>query len=92
MLAANRPSNTITVYTRNPNGTLTPERVAEIPGNGPRDFNISGDGALVVAAMQHSDEVFVLKLDAYEKTLIPVGQAVKVPSPAAVAVSGRLST
>ena len=92
VLAANRPSNTITVYTRNPNGTLTPERVAEIPGNGPRDFNISGDGALVVAAMQHSDEVFVLKLDAYEKTLIPVGQAVKVPSPAAVAVSGRLST
>ena len=90
MLAANRPSNTITVYSRQSDGTLIREHVVDIPGNGPRDFNISGDGALVVTAMQHSDEVYVLKIDYENKNLVQLGGPVKVPSPAAVAVSGRV--
>lgn len=89
VLAANRPSNSITVYSRNARGILTMEQVADIPGNGPRDFNISRDGRLVVAAMQHSDEVAVLKIDYEKKQLIPLGETIHVPSPAAVAVTGR---
>ena len=91
VLAANRDSNTITIYSRQSDGTLKTERVAELPGNGPRDFNISQDGALVVTAMQHSDEVYILKIDYERKNLVQLGGPVKVPSPAAVAVSGRIS-
>lgn len=90
VLAANRPTNTITVYTRQSDGTLVREHVVDIPGDGPRDFNLSGDGALAVTAMQHSDQVYVLKIDYENKTLVPLGRPVKVPSPAAVAVSGRV--
>ncbi|MBR1780895.1 MAG: beta-propeller fold lactonase family protein [Oscillospiraceae bacterium] len=90
VLAANRPSNSISVFSRRPDGTLAREDMVVIPGDGPRDFHISRDGALAVVAMQHSDEVFVLKIDYEHKTLRPLGGPVKVPSPAAVAVSGRL--
>lgn len=89
VLAANRPSNTITVFSRRSDGTLIRERVVDIPGDGPRDFHISGDGALVVTAMQHSDQVYVLKIDYENKTLLPLSGPIRVPSPAAVAVSGR---
>lgn len=89
LLAANRPSNTITVFSRQSDGTLVRERVVDIPGDGPRDFHISGDGALAVTAMQHSDQVYVLRIDYENKTLSPLGGPVSVPSPAAVAVSGR---
>ena len=89
VLAANRPSNTITVFSRQSDGTLvTRERVVDIPGDGPRDFHISGDGALVVTAMQHSDQVYVLKIDYENKTLLPLSEEHMSP-PAAVAVSGR---
>ena len=91
VLAANRPSNSITVFSRNPDGTLRFEDLVVIPGNGPRDFNISGDGRLAVVAMQHSDEVFVLRVDYEKKTLLPLAGPVRVPSPAAVVVSGRCS-
>lgn len=85
VMAANRPSNSITIYSRGEQGTLTMERVVDIPGNGPRDFNISQDGKLVVVAMQHSDEVVVLQVDYAHRNLIPLGKPVHVPSPAAVA-------
>ena len=89
LLAANRPTNTITVFSRQKDGSLVRENVVPIPGNGPRDFGLSEDGALAVTAMQHSDEVYVLKIDYVNKTLTPLGGPVHVPSPAAVAVSGR---
>ena len=89
VLAANRSSNSITVYSRNADGTLTMEQVADIPGNGPRDFNISRDGRLVVAAMQHSDEVAIMKVDYEKKQLVQLGETIHLPSPAAVAVTGR---
>lgn len=89
VMAANRPSNSITLYSRSPDGTLTMERVVDVPGNGPRDFNISQDGALVVVAMQHSDQVVVFRVDYDSKDLILLGQPVHVPSPAAVAAIRR---
>lgn len=90
VLAANRPSNSLTIFSRAADGKLTFERLVVIPGNGPRDFHISRDGKLVVVAMQHSDEVVVLKLDDENKTLIPLGEPIHVPSPAAVAVSSEV--
>lgn len=89
VMAANRPSNSVTVYSRSDSGELTMEQVADIPGNGPRDFNISRDGRLVVVAMQHSDEVAIMKVDNEKKRLIQLGETIHVPSPAAVAVTGR---
>lgn len=89
VLAANRPSNSVTVYSRGPGGRLTMRQVADIPGNGPRDFNISQDGKLVVVAMQHSDEVAIMKIDYENECLIQLGETIHVPSPAAVAVTGR---
>ena len=90
VLAANRPSNSLTIYSRGEDGTLTFEKLVVIPGDGPRDFHISRDGRLVVVAMQHSNEVVVLKLDYENKTLIQLGTPVHVPSPAAVAVSSEV--
>ena len=42
--------------------------VVDILGTAPGIY-ISGDGALVVTAMQHSDQVYVLKIDYENKTL-----------------------
>ena len=87
VLAANRPSNSITLYSRAEDGKLVFENLVVIPGDGPRDFNISSDGNLVVVAMQHSDEVVVMKIDYDRKNLIQIGKTIHIPSPAAVAVS-----
>lgn len=89
LLAANRPSNTITLFSRQQNGILVREQMTALSGNGPRDFNISGDGALAVIAMQHSDEVYVHKIDYRQKTLVQLCGPIQIPSPAAVAVSKR---
>ena len=89
VMAANRPSNSITVYSRSGDGRLTMEQVADIPGDGPRDFHISRDGRLVVVAMQHSDEVAIMKVESQRKRLVQLGRTIHVPSPAAVAVTGR---
>ncbi len=89
IMAANRPSNSVTLYVPQPDHTLKLVHVADIHGNGPRDFNISRDGELVVVAMQHSDEVVILKVDHENNTLRQLGEPLHVPSPAAVAVTGR---
>lgn len=90
VLAANRDSNSISVYSVQTDGTLQQESFVHLPGNGPRDFNISRDGEIVVAALQHSDEVAVLKIDRENKTLHSTGKTIYVPSPAAVTVTGRI--
>lgn len=90
LLAANRPSNSITVFERQEDGTLMRKNVVELPGNGPRDFHISRDGKIAVAALQHSDEISVHEIDYENKTLVQRGKKLSIPSPAAVAVSGRV--
>lgn len=89
VMAANRPSNSVTLYAPGPDRKLEMVCVADIPGDGPRDFNISRDGKLVVVAMQHSNEVVILKVDPENRRLIQTGETLHVPSPAAVAVTGR---
>lgn len=90
LLAANRPSSTITVFERGEDGTLLRRNIVELPGKGPRDFHISRDGKVVVTALQHSDEISIHEMDYENGTLISRGEGVSIPSPAAVAVSGRM--
>lgn len=90
LLAANRTTNSITVFERKTDGTLERKSIAELPGKGPRDFHISGDGRIVVAALQHSDEISVHEIDYENGALAKAGGRTAIPSPAAVAVSGRM--
>ena len=86
-LAANRSTNSITVFTIEADGTLTRNSINVLPGQVPRDFNISGDGRFVAAAMQRTDELQIALIDYENKCLVPVGEGIHIPSPAAVAIS-----
>ncbi|MCI9297152.1 MAG: lactonase family protein [Lachnospiraceae bacterium] len=90
LLAANRPSDSITVFERRQDGRLERKHITRLPGRGPRDFHISGDGRIVVAALQHSDEISVHEIDYEKGSLTQRGKKLSIPSPAAVAISGRI--
>lgn len=87
LLAANRPTNTISVFVREPDGTLRRSSVCRLPGEVPRDFHISRDGRLVVTALQKSNEICVHELDTASGVLRQRGNKLAIPSPAAVCVS-----
>ena len=87
LLAANRSTNSVTVFTIEADGTLTRNSVNVLPGEVPRDFNISGDGHIIAAAMQRTDELQLALIDYENKRLVPVGTGLHIPSPAAVAIS-----
>lgn len=91
MLAASRAENSLTVFQVQENGLLSRKNVVSLPGETPRDFNISKDGKIVVVACQKSDAVCVLELD-YEKydLVYHHGCQVHVPSPAAVTVTNLM--
>lgn len=89
LLAAARATNSLSVFAVQQDGTLALRSVVRLPGLAPRDFHISRDGALAVAALQASDAVCALRIDYENETLRAGGGTVHVPSPAAVAVSGR---
>lgn len=91
LLAANRPSDSITVFQRRENGMLKRCSVITLPGQVPRDFNISRDGKIVVTALQKSDEISVHGIDYENGTLFEGGRKLHIPSPASVAVSRRVS-
>ena len=90
LLAANRPSGSITVFRRTCAGTLERSAVVSLPGKVPRDFQISRDGRIVVSALQKSDEICVHEIDYKRAALCERGKKVSIPSPAAVAVSRRI--
>ena len=86
LLAANRSTNSVTVFTIEADGTLTRNSVNVLHGEVPRDFHISGDGRFIAAAMQRTDELQLSLIDYENKKLVPVGQGIHIPSPAAVAI------
>lgn len=91
VMAASRAENALSLFQVLEDGKLELKNVVTLPGETPRDFNISKDGKIVVAACQKSDEVCVLKIDYENYDLIyREGCKVSVPSPAAVAVSGLM--
>jgi len=91
LLAAHRPTNSVTVFRIKDGGLLEQSCVAKLPGETPRDFNISSDGKIVVAAMQKSDEIRILRVDKENAALTDPGTKIHIPSPAAVAISRRIS-
>ena len=90
VLAANRPTNSITVFKRYGDGTLERASVSTLPGEVPRDFNISQDGQLVVTALQKSDHICVHRIDYENMRLGPMEGMVSIPSPAAVSPGRRM--
>ena len=90
VLAANRPTNSITVFKRLRDGRLDRRSVCVLPGEVPRDFNISQDGQIVVTALQKSDQICVHRIDYENMRLGPMEGMVSIPSPAAVSPGRRM--
>lgn len=90
MLAATRNANSITVFRILSDGRLEMGNVVTLPGETPRDFGISGDGRFVAACLQKSNEISILSIDYEHAALVDSGYKLSIPSPAAIAITGRL--
>lgn len=90
MIAATRSTSTLTVLRILEDGRLALADVVALPGETPRDFGISRDGAFTVTCLQKSDEICVHRIDYARATLVDSGWRLRIPSPAAVAITGRI--
>ena len=90
MLAATRNDNSITVFRIRTDGTLEMSDVVTLPGETPRDFGISQDGRLVVTCLQKTNEICIHTIDYEHATLVDTGHKLAIPSPAAMAITGRI--
>lgn len=86
VLAASREQNKMTVFHRDENGTLAYADQIDLPGETARDFMISGDGKIVVIAMQFSDNLLIYRIDSERAKLELTQSDLKIPSPAAVVI------
>ena len=90
MIAATRNANSLTVFRVLPDGRLELSDVVKLPGETPRDFGISQDGAITVTCLQKTNEICIHKIDYANATLVDTGYQLDIPSPAAMAVTGRM--
>lgn len=90
MIAATRSANTLTVFRILEDGRLALNDVVALPGETPRDFAISRDGMFTVTCLQKSDEICIHRIDSARATLADSGFRLRIPSPAAAAITGRL--
>ena len=90
MLAATRNANSITVFRILPDGKLEMSDIVTLPGETPRDFGISQDGKLVVTCLQKTNEICIHTIDYEHATLLDTGHKLAIPSPAAMAITGRI--
>lgn len=90
MIAATRSANTLTVFRILEDGRLALADVVALPGETPRDFAISRDGAFTVTCLQKSDEICIHRIDSARATLTDSGYRLRIPSPAAAAITGRI--
>jgi 6-phosphogluconolactonase len=86
VMAATRGTDTIAVFKVRDDGTLEEPVITKMPGETPRDFNISPDGRIVVTALQFSDEISVHEIDYESGKLIERFSGLPIPSPAAVEI------
>lgn len=86
LLAGARRTNTIAVFRIGEDGGLEQTDAVHLPGETPRDFAVSPDGAIVVTALQASDELCIHRIDEQRGTLVLEQTGLKIPSPAAVAI------
>lgn len=90
MLAATREANSLTVFRVLPNGRLELADVVTLPGETPRDFGISQDGVFTVTCLQRTNEICIHRIDYENASLVDTGYKLSIPSPAAMAITGRL--
>lgn len=90
MLVATRDANSLTVFRILPDGRLEMGDVVTLPGETPRDFGISQDGRIVVTCLQKSDRICIHTIDYDNATLSDTGHTLAIPSPAAMAITGRI--
>ena len=90
MISATRNNSTLTVFRILPDGRLERRNIVSLPGETPRDFAISRDGEIVCTCLQKSDAVCIHRIDYERETLLDTGHRISVPSPAAMAVTGRI--
>lgn len=77
--ASNRGHESIAVFAANADGTLALVEFVPVGGKHPRNFELSPDGAWLVCANQHSNNVTVFAVDATTGRLTPTGQSLAVP-------------
>lgn len=90
MLVATRSANSLSVFRIMSDGKLELSDIVELPGETPRDFAISQDGTFTVTCLQKSNEICIHRINYEKATLVDTGWKMSVPSPAAMAVTGRL--
>lgn len=90
MIVATREANSLTVFRILPNGCLELANVVTLPGQTPRDFGISQDGVFTVTCLQRTNEICIHRIDYENATLVDTGYKLGIPSPAAMAITGRL--
>ena len=73
-----------------PDGKLGLSNIVTLPGETPRDFGISQDGKLVVTCLQKTNEICIHTIDYEHATLVDTGHKLAIPSPAAMAITGRI--
>ena len=83
LFAGIRNSNSLSVFSINEEGFLKMENSIALPGECPRDFNISSDGNIVITALQQTDEICIHKIN-YETKDLEYISKISIPSPAAI--------
>ncbi|MGD1822367.1 MAG: lactonase family protein [Pleomorphochaeta sp.] len=86
LLAGIRNTNSISIFSIGKEGQLKFENSIELPGECPRDFNISADGKIVITALQQSDEVCIHTINYENKSLDYTNNKIHIPSPAAIEI------
>ncbi len=84
-----RGPDTLAVFAADPRtGDLTAVETVACGGRGPRDFNLSPDGAWLVCAHQDSDTLCSFRVDAASGRLTRVPGSIAVSMPVCVAFAG----
>lgn len=84
---SNRGHDSIAIFSVDAqNGTLTLLDHAPTGGQTPRNFGLSADGAILLAANQESGDLFAFRVDDTSGALTALGRVAQVPSPQFVGI------
>jgi 6-phosphogluconolactonase len=86
VFGSNRGHNSIAIFRINADGRLTPIGHELTQGDAPRNFMISPDGKLLLAANQNSGNVVAFTIDTENGRLIPTGKNNQIPTPVCLRV------
>ena len=86
LYTTNRGEDTIVIYKIQKDGTLEFLERHYLPGQFPRDFNISKDGKILGVALEYSDCVVFYDVDNNTGTIRLRKEMVRIPSPTAIII------